>query len=116
MESCGCFHFDSSSIEIISGQMDSICKFYIYDSKRREGRGFFCRIPYNKKILLVLITNNHIINKKYIYEKGRIELNINAHLFYIKLDYDERRIYSSEKYDVTIIEIKECDGIHLHHY
>ena len=78
------------------------------------GTGFFLILPILDKwnsSLTALITNYHVLKKNSIMGKtinfwindGRLE-------YKIKID-DSRKIYSNEKYDVTIIEIKEDDGI-----
>ena len=99
--------------EIINQMEKSICKIKIGE---KQGTGFFCKIPFpdKNKMLKVLITNNHVINKDILYknnskisiyieeEKQIRELNLNNRIKYTK---------KKEEYDITIIEIKEDDGI-----
>ena len=81
-----------------------ICEIYI--DKIIKGIGFFCYIPFpdKKNLLPSLITNNHLIN-------GRSK-TINIKILYNKKETktielnNKRKIYTSEKYDTTIIEIK----------
>ena len=90
-----------------------ICKINIGE---QQGIGFFCNIPFPDeiKMLNVLITNNHIIDKKLLYEKDiKIKLDITEEKEQknIYLNLDNRIKYTNEKYDITIIEIKEEDNI-----
>ena len=51
--------------ETILFQMKNcLCKILGNDGKK--GTGFFCKIPYLKKLLPVLITNNHILDENNI--------------------------------------------------
>ena len=56
--------------KIILKQMENyICKI---ENKNGNGTGFFCYIPNKKKLLPVLITNNHVINKDIIKNGNKI--------------------------------------------
>ena len=91
--------------EIILEQMNnSVCRIY----NNGNGTGFFTKIPYKSKLLPVLITSNQVINTDDIQNKTNVSLYINndKKIKLIKLD-NNRLIYSNEKLDVTIIEIKE---------
>ena len=102
------------SIEItkkIINQMEkSVCKIYINGS---IGNGFFAIIPFKNKSKKVLITNNHIFGEKEIKNVKIITFIINNNekdIRRIKM-YEERKIYTNEILDVTIIEIdEEKDG------
>ena len=97
--------------EIILKQMkECICKIYLKDGTK--GTGFFCNIKYKNKNIKIMITNNHIIDDKYIKENDRIEITLN----YDKEKDDDkdkrniilnnnRKIYTNKEYDTTIIEI-----------
>ena len=51
-----------STEEIIKQMKSKICKIYL---KNGNGTGFFCKIPFpNNKLMPVLITNNHVIDKE----------------------------------------------------
>ena len=92
--------------EKILFQMNNcICRIY---NNNRNGTGFFVKIPYKTNMLPVLITNDHVINIDDILNKSIISIYINndKKRKTIKLD-NNRKIYSNEKYDITIIEIKE---------
>jgi len=90
-----------------------ICKLEINKkSSIIYGTGFFCNIP--SKEMKVLITNNHCIDSNVLNEKGLIKYFINnagiEQEKYINLSI-ERFIYTEEKNDFTIIEIKDEDCI-----
>ena len=58
---------------ILEQMKHSICK--IDKKKGGKGTGFFCNIPYNNKIP-VLITNYHIIDDEYISNNTKITITI----------------------------------------
>ena len=91
----------------IFNQMNKcVCKLY----NGCEGTGFFTKIPYNNKLLPILITNNHIINENDIKINKKISIYLNKEIRTIELD-EKRKRYTNEKFDITIIEIKEKDNI-----
>ena len=45
--------------KILEQMRKCVCKIHI---GKMKGTGFFVKIPYNKKILNVLITNNHVLS------------------------------------------------------
>jgi len=47
--------------KILNQMMTIICKIY-----QGKGTGFFCKIPYKRNLLTVLITNYHIIDENFI--------------------------------------------------
>ena len=99
--------FSLKLTEIIVEQMkNKICQILLEDGTK--GTGFFCKIPFpdNNNKLSVLITNNHVINKfgneiSIIYKDGKLK----------KIELNDRKKYTNEEYDITIIEIKEKDNI-----
>ena len=87
--------------KILNQMENCICKIR---NKNGKGTGFFCLIPYQNKKLEVMITNNHIIDKKILEDNKSIEITLNDNKTKsIKLE--NKKIYTSEKYDTTIIEI-----------
>ena len=90
--------------QIIDQMNNSVCRIF----NNGNGTGFFTKIPYGSKFLPVLITNNHVINNNDISNKKTISLYLNNDKITktIKLDKN-RKIYTDEHLDVTIIEIKE---------
>ena len=92
--------------ETILNQMrQSICKICKEDGSK--GTGFFCNIPLpNKKLLPVLITNEHVISKNEINNKKLIKITLDNDKKYLNIPITEsRKVYTSKKYDTTIIEI-----------
>ena len=96
---------------IILEQMKKcICKI---ENKNGNGTGFLCYIPYKNKKLEVLMTNNHIINEDIIRNNKSIEIsydnndnNENKNKTINKtINIEKRKIYTSKKYDTTIIPI-----------
>ena len=92
----------------------NICKVYV--NQNIIGTGFLCKIPYPDefKLLPVLITNNHVLNQEFYSNNKEFKITFNEDKI-IKLIniIPERNFYTSEKYDVTIIEIlPNEDNIH----
>ena len=88
-----------------------VCKIKIGNT---QGTGSFCKIPFpNKKNMLsVLITNNHIINKEILNRKNaKISIDIKEKSDIKELNLNNRKKYTNEEHDITIIEIKENDEI-----
>ena len=108
-------NFNENIFEIGEKQKKKcICKI---ETGNGHGTGFLCKIPFgNKKNLLpVLITNNHVINEDYIDNVRAIFFTreIDSSIIYC-LSFDiQRRFYSNEEYDFTIIEIKFEDNLDL---
>ena len=76
---------------------------------------FFCliRFPNTSYLLPSLITCCHILDEKNISNKKiYFSLNNGESHFEILVD-DSRMTYSSEKFDITIIQIKENDGLDI---
>ena len=96
----------------ITEQMEkNICKIKIGNE---QGTGFFCLIPFpdNKNMLPVFITNNHIINKEFLYKKDNIiSIDIEEEENTREINLNERMKYTNEEIDITIIEIKKGDNI-----
>ena len=70
-----------------------------------RGTGFFCIIPYKGTNLNVMITNYHCLNEDYLMENNKITFELYGEINRIDIN-DDRKIYSNEKDDITIIEIK----------
>ena len=87
--------------KIIRQMKNSVCKLYLNDQS--EATGFFCKIPYGNKFLYALMTNYH--------EKETLEILINNGKK--RLNQGKERIYQIRKdCDITIIEVKNEDGIY----
>ncbi len=97
--------------EKIFKQMNNcICKIEIGNM---NGTGFFCKIPFPNlnNMIPVLITSNLIINKNSYNKEENIDIDIKNENNIIELNLNKRMKYSNEQYGITIIEIKENDGI-----
>ena len=93
----------------ITRQMEKcICKISMNE---KNGTGFFAKIPFSNIQIKVLITNNHILNADDILVGKIISFSVNNNLKSINI-VKERKRFTSEKYDTTIIEIiEELDKI-----
>ena len=91
--------------ENILDQMNKcVCRIF----NNGEGTGFFTKIPYKNKLLSVLITNNHVIDKNDIIDNQIITLYLNNDKIEKSIILDDNRLrYTNEKLDITIIEINE---------
>ena len=99
---------------IMKQSQKSLCRIKLNDKK--TGTGYFCLIPFPKKITLfqVLMTNNHVLGENDIANGKNINFTINNDEKNINILIDNSRlVYTNSKYDITIIEIKEneIDGI-----
>lgn len=93
---------------------NSICKITLKKEKE-TGTGFLCKIrfPDSCHLLPVLITCNHVLDKNYI-KNNKIEFSIKDESYFYSLLMDDLRIkYTNVGRDVTIIEIKEKDGLNF---
>ena len=89
---------------ILDQMNQCVCKIH----NKVEGTGFFTKIPFNSKLLPVLITNNHVLGENEIKNNNIITLSLNYDKKIKTIEIDEdRKIYTNEKLDITIIEIKE---------
>jgi len=93
--------------KILSQMKNCICK--IHKNNGEKGTGFFCKIPYQSKLLKVLITNNHVLNENDLKNNNIIKYTLkdDKQIRKIKIDNNKRKIYTSKKLDITFIEIKQ---------
>ena len=85
----------------------NICKINI---GANQGTGFFTKIPIpnQNKLLPVLITNNHIINKEILNKENmKIKIDIKKEEKIKEIILNKRLNYTNVDYDITIIEIKK---------
>ena len=96
--------------KILDQMTNCICKI---KNNQIIGAGFFCRIPYiNNTKINALITSYQIIDDYYLNQNNKIILLLNSHNEDKVINlYPNRKIYSSKKYNTTIIELKESDNI-----
>ena len=99
------------TLKILEQMTKSICKIKI---GQEQGTGFFCKIPFPNKnnMLPVLITNNHVINGRLLEnDNEKVIVKIKEENENKKFNLKNRKKYTNKEYDVTIIEIKEDDGL-----
>ena len=98
--------------KILEQMKSCICKIHLKNGEG-SGTGFFCNISYkNDYKLPVLMTNNHVINDEYLKNNNEINISLNDEKIQINiLINNNRKIYTNEKYDITITEIIETDKI-----
>ena len=99
---------------IITKQMkESVCKII---GNNFNGTGFFCVIQnmkdWNSPLFYVLMTNNHVLGEEDIKPNKTIKISLNDEKknFDILID-NSRKTFTSKIYDVTIIEMRQNDGI-----
>ena len=112
----GIISIQGDSLEIINEQMKS-CSCKIECNDKAYGSGFFCLVPFPNKIHLlpVLMTNYHVLKKEYIMKGKKVNINLRDKKISILID-DSRRIFTDELYDITIIEMKENDGLDFNNF
>ena len=95
--------------KIIEQMNSGIC---LISNDNRKGIGFFVEIPYKFNLLHALITSNQVINKDDLLNVKNISIYINNDnkTKTLKLDRN-RKIYTNEKLNITIIEIKGNENI-----
>ena len=88
--------------KIIDQMNNSICRI------NDKGTGFFVKIPYKEDNILVLITNNRILGETDIEVEKFISISFeNENVFKNIEIFSERKRYTNEKLDITIIEVFE---------
>ena len=99
--------------EFSSKAKNAICKIIINEEKKSYGSGFFCKIPYTENennLLPVLITNNHVLSRNIIESADKIKIMLEDKIKDISLKI-ERKKWTDEEMDFTVIEIKDNDNI-----
>ena len=100
--------FSYEKFKIIIEQMEKfICQIKIGN---KFGNGFLCKIPDpdNNYLLPVLITCNHIIDKSILsLKENNVFITFNNGKNFKTIELRNRRVYTNENYDITIIEIKK---------
>ena len=107
----------AKSIEAIKISLEqvekSICKIKCNDYE--SGTGFFLNIinvnEWNSLSLKAIVTNNHILKEDDLLNGKKIKFSLNNKKNYEILIDESRKTYTSEKYDISIIEMKQKDGI-----
>jgi V8-like Glu-specific endopeptidase len=80
------------------------------------GSGLLCKIPFpdEKNIIPMLVTCNHILKNEDITQGKMISFTLDndKKAFEILID-ESRKIYSNEEYDITMLEIRQSDGLNI---
>ena len=107
--------FPISALNIIQNQSKKcICKIFLKSGG--IGTGFFCKIPFptSLNLLAVLITTNHNLEEENIIPGEKIDFLINNCEKSILIDETRKTYtYEGEEGDITILEIKEEDGLEI---
>ena len=95
---------------------NSICQIKLDNGKK--GSGFFCRIQITNKndLISVLIANNSLLDSKSIIPGKKIKIITNNKKSKIILIDDSRETYTSEKDDITIIELRNNDKLNINSF
>ena len=83
------------------------------------GSGFLCKIPFpdEKNIIPMLVTSNHILKKEDITQGKSFSFTLDNDKKAVKILIDEsRKIYSNEEYDITMLEIRQSDGLDIERF
>ena len=97
--------------KILEQMEKCVCKIKI---GKIQGTGFFCKIPFPNKsnMLPVFITNNHILTREMLNQNNaKITSDIKEKSDILELNLNNRKKYTNEDQDITIIEIKKNDEI-----
>ena len=73
-----------------------------------KGTGFFCKIPLSKdNFFPAFITNNHLIDEKYLEEKENISIKMDngINFNFMSISLKNKFKLTNKDYDVTIVEI-----------
>jgi len=100
--------FFKETKKILQQMEKSVCQICIKDGSK--GTGFFSKILLpNNTFVPVFISNNHVINEKYLKEEKEIiiKMNVGDKTNIKKINIKNRLYYTNEEQDITIIEIKE---------
>ena len=97
-----------ASNDIINQMKYCICKI---KTENGEGTGFFCTIKNGDKAIHTLITTSTLVNNTIINGNEALNITINNNEEKTIRLNDNRNKYTSNKYDITIIEIKPEEDI-----
>ena len=99
--------------KLIYNQMnDSFYKIQGKDNKL--GIGLFSKIKIKNKMILILMTNYHLIDEKFIENNFGIKIKINNEFQFINFS-DKRLNYINKEYNLSIIAIEENKKINLNY-
>ena len=91
--------------KILDQLMNSICKINI---KGKLGTGFFCKIPFRKETIKILLANYNILNENDFKENKKLKLSLNDEKNTITIDLGiERETYFNKEYNITLMNLKK---------
>ena len=86
--------------KILEQLTNCICRI---ETKRGFGTGFFCKIPFGKETMKILMTNHHILNDKDLKTNKKLNLSLNDDKDSLIIDLDlVRKTYFNKDYDVMM--------------
>ena len=94
--------------KILEQMQKCICKI---KTKNGRGTGFFCTMKSKDKEVQLLITNNHILDKKILSSDSSLNITINNEDEKTIEINENRKVYLNKDYDTTIIELNKKDKI-----
>ena len=98
-----------STTRILDQMMNCICKIKL---KERIGTGFFCKIPFRKETINVLMTNYNFLNEKDFKDNKKLNISLYDEKEIVEIELEqERETYFNKEYDVTLIELRNEDNI-----
>lgn len=99
--------------DILEFAKKCMCKIkYLKKGITPVGSGFFCQLNITEMNFInrkFLMTNNHVINLKYLQNNNELYFENNKENYVLNLK--NRYYFTNKKYDFTIIEIKDSDNI-----
>ena len=101
-------------MDIIKEKMEKSI-FKIKCPKGGFGKGFFCKIPFPNEFNLfpVLITNYHVLDEADIKIGNNFIFSLKNDQITFQIFFDnKRRTYTNKEYDITIVELKQKDGLY----
>ena len=110
----------SSNLETMNNNISkvskSICKLQIQrENKTINGTGFLLALQIEKEIFYFLISNEHVIKKRYLNKNIKIYISYDNQLKsnYIELNNNKRymKSFTDNNLDITIVEILDEDNI-----
>ena len=112
-----CKSLQRNITSLIMQSNESICEICEINSNSVEKIiGFCAKIPFGEN-LPVLITSNKVLNNSYFISENCLMLYFKKRNKYISLKFDvARKMYTSELYQLCIIEIKREDNINFISY
>lgn len=99
-------HLSIKKMQNILFQMNKcVCKINI---EPVSCTGFFCKIPFYKKMITVLLTNEHVLNANDVSVGNKIIFILGKNIYKLEIDKN-RKICTSRELGITIVEILPND-------